>query len=150
MHPKTLISTKITTKTMTTTEKTQTLELSTHLWVNWQNDPHHRAVILWSQRSKQTTSLEQKTHKKEPSPKNWHTEPYKRECPGCNRNSKLFGPEPYRPKTTITILPPIPEAVWKQPLQIFMENSKRPKFFNEPAFRTTQTHTRPSHNRELI
>ena len=109
----------------------------------WKQKPSHREVLLWNQCSKQATSLEEQTVTTERTSTTGRVEHYNQECPGCGPGFELslrrlhFGPACARPETTKLITPsPIPEVVWQQPSETFMDNFK---LFSANKIATTVT-----------
>ena len=120
----------------------------------WKHTPSHREKLLWSQCSKQTTSLEEQTISTERTSATGRIEQYNQECLGSGRSFQLnlpclhSGTACHRPETTKLItLFPTPEVVWQQPpetsVDIFKLNNTN-KFATTVTTQTAHT-TDPRH-----
>ena len=97
----------------------------------WEHKPSHREMLLWSQCSKQATSLGEQTGSTERTSATARTEQYNQECHCCGPCFELNLPRFHsetaceRLETTKLItLSYIPEVVWQQPPEISMDNFK--------------------------
>ena len=114
-------------------------------------------MLLWSQCSKQATSLEEQTGSIERTSATGGTQQYNQECHGCGPSFKLNLPSLHsgtrfdRVETTNLIpLSLIPEVVWQQPPEISMDNFILNNTNDIATAATTQTAHTPELRLEMM